>query len=100
MSCEMSSRCLQDVFARRLQDVFKTSSRRLGRRKNVTLKTCWRRLQDMGSILPIRTESSQIVMTVFWVDNFDVTVENDLGDGAVNRTHHMAFQEQVHHDKH
>ena len=29
--------------------VFKTSSRRLGRRKIVTLKTCWRRLQDMSS---------------------------------------------------
>ena len=28
------------------QDVFKTSSRRLGRRKIVMLKTCWRRLQD------------------------------------------------------
>ena len=39
-----------------LQDVFKTSSRRLcntslrrlGRRKIVTLKTCWTRLQDMS----------------------------------------------------
>ena len=58
--------CLQDVFSetifrlpRRLQDVLqgvfktpskrlcKTSSRRLGRRKIVALKTCWRRLQDM-----------------------------------------------------
>ena len=31
-----------------------------------------------SSILPIRPEDSQIVITVFWVDNFDVTVENDL----------------------
>ena len=30
-------------------DVFETSSRHLGRRKIVTLKTCWRRLQDMSS---------------------------------------------------
>ena len=30
------------------------------------------------SILTIRPEDSQIVITVFWVDNFDVTVENDL----------------------
>ena len=48
---DMSSRRLEDVFnvtifrlPRRLQDVlqevFKTSSRRLGRRKIVTLKTC------------------------------------------------------------
>ena len=40
----MSSRRL----ARCLQDVFKTFSRRLGGRKIVTLKTCWRRLQDMS----------------------------------------------------
>ena len=58
---DMSSRRLEDVFSvtifrlpRRLQDVLqevfktsskrlcKTSSRRLGRRKIVTLKTCWR----------------------------------------------------------
>ena len=64
---DMSSRHLQDVFSvtifrlpRRLQDVLqevfktsskrlcKTSSRRLGRRKIVTLKTCWRRFQDMS----------------------------------------------------
>ena len=45
---------LQDIFktsSKRLQDVlknvFKTSSRRIGRRKIVTLKTCWRRLQDI-----------------------------------------------------
>ena len=38
--------------SRRLQDVFKTaweiSARRLGRRKIITLKTCWRRLQDIS----------------------------------------------------
>ena len=61
---DMSSRRLQNVFSvtifclpRRLEEVFKTScemsSRRLQdvfpkiRRKIVTLKTCWRRLQDM-----------------------------------------------------
>ena len=39
---------LQEVFkasSRRLQNVF---ARRLGRRKIVTLKTCWRRLQDLS----------------------------------------------------
>ena len=56
---DMSWRRLEDVFsvtifclsrrlARGLQDVFKTSSKRLGRRKIVTLKMCWRRLQDMS----------------------------------------------------
>ena len=52
---DMSSRRLEDVFSvtifclpRLHQDVFKTSSRRLGRRKIITLKTCWRRLQDVS----------------------------------------------------
>ena len=56
---DMSSRRLQDVFSitifrlprhlqGALQYVFKTSSRRLGRHKIVTVKTCWRRLQDMS----------------------------------------------------
>ena len=51
--------CLEDAFKRCLQDVFKTSSRRLQRnnfsssktswkRKIVSLKTYWRRLQDMS----------------------------------------------------
>ena len=55
---DMSSRRLQDVFSvkifrlpRRLQDllqeVFKTSSRCLGRRKIIMLKTSWKRLQDV-----------------------------------------------------
>ena len=63
---DMSSRHLQDMSSRRLQrnnfsssktssrrlargleNVFKTSSGRLGRRKTVTLKTYWRRLQDV-----------------------------------------------------
>ena len=42
-----SWRCLQDVFARRLEDVLKTSLRRLGkmswRRLEEVLKTSWRR---------------------------------------------------------
>ena len=37
--------CLQDVLQLCLQDIFKTSSRRLGRQKNVTLKTSSRRPQ-------------------------------------------------------
>ena len=54
----MYSRHLQDFFrvttfrlprrfTRCLQDVFKMSWRYLGRRKIVTLKTCWRLLQDV-----------------------------------------------------
>ena len=48
---DMSSRLLQDMPSRRFEDVFSLTifrlPRRLGRRKIVTLKTCWRRLQDM-----------------------------------------------------
>ena len=51
------------------------------------------------SILPIRPEGSQIALTVFWVDNFDVAIEKTLGGGALNATHLMAFQEQAHHNK-
>ena len=40
----MSSRRLEDVFS---VTIFRLP-RRLGRRKIVTLKTCWRRLQDMS----------------------------------------------------
>ena len=43
---DMSSRRLQDMSSRRLQDVFSVTifrlPRRLGRRKIVTLKTCWK----------------------------------------------------------
>ena len=46
MSSRRLSRCLQDVFARRPAIM---SSRRLGRQKNVTLKTSWRLLQDVFS---------------------------------------------------
>ena len=52
---DMSSRRLEGVFSItifclpiRLENVFKTSSRRHGSRKIVTMKTCWRRLQDMS----------------------------------------------------
>ena len=43
----MFSGRLLDVFKTYLPDVFKTSSRRLGRRKIVTLKTCWKHYQDV-----------------------------------------------------
>ena len=41
----------------------------------------------------------QIALTVFWVYNLDVTVENTLGGGAINATYLMAFQEQAHYNK-
>ena len=50
------------------------------------------------SILPIIPKGSQVALTVFWVYNLDVTVENTLG-GAVDTTYLMAFQEQALHNK-
>ena len=53
---------LQDVLQLCLPDVFKTSSRRLGRQKNVTLKTSSRRLQDVFSTFsPRRMFAGQVV---------------------------------------
>lgn len=50
------------------------------------------------NILPIAPNGpAEVVLTVFWVDNFDVKVEKAEGGGAVNTTHLMAFQEQEHH---
>ena len=48
MSSRRLARCLQDVFAKPLQDIFKTSSRRRRRRKIIMLKTCWRHLQHVA----------------------------------------------------
>ena len=49
--CKTFWRCLEDVLARRLEDVFKTSSRRLedvfARLLEDVLKTSWRRLEDV-----------------------------------------------------
>jgi hypothetical protein len=36
---------------------------------------------------------SDIVLTYFWVDNFDMLVDKQSGGGSINTTHLMAFQE-------
>ena len=85
---DLSSRSLQDISSRRLQDVFKTPcevpSRRLGRRKIVTLKTYQRRLQDMSWR---RLEDQQmfvgLVMALLSC-NRSSTISRDIGD-RVNR---------------
>ena len=48
MSSRRLARCLQEVFEKPLQDIFKTSSRRRRRRKIIMLKTCWRHLQHVA----------------------------------------------------
>ena len=36
-----------------------------------------------------------VVVTVFWADNFDCIVETQAGGGAINSTHLVAFQEKT-----
>ena len=46
------------------------------------------------NVLPILPDGEEVVLTYFWLDNFDVKVEKQTGgSGAVNTTHLMAFQE-------
>ena len=47
---------------------------------------------DTALNLKPRTETD-VVLTYFWVDNFDILVERQSGGGSVNTTHLMAFQE-------
>ena len=46
------------------------------------------------SLLPIQpADIDSCVLTLFWVDNFDVKVETQTGATSVNTTHMVAFQE-------
>ena len=45
-------------------------------------------------MLPIQpVDIDSYVLTVFWVDSFDVKVETQTGATSVNTTHMVAFQE-------
>ena len=48
-----------------------------------------------GFSLPIQPKENEMVLTVFWADNFDIIVENATGGGSVHTTHLVAFQEQT-----
>ena len=51
-------------------------------------------LAETSGSLPLKPiTSSDVVLTYYWVDNFDVTVEKQAGGGAINTTHLVAFQE-------
>ena len=50
---------------------------------------------ESSSILPVTPETEQdTVLTFFWVDSFDINVDNQCGGGAINTTHLVAFQEK------
>ena len=72
---DMSSRRLQDMSSRRLQQnpfsSSKTTWKRLGRRKIVTLKTCWRRLQDMSwTRVEDVFKTNKCLLGMFYCDEF------------------------------
>ena len=70
------ARCLQDIFKMYLQDFFKTSSGRLGRRKTVTLKTYWRGFQDLPwRRLQDLLKTSKCLLGSFWISKI---IEKDL----------------------
>ena len=44
--------------------------------------------------LPVKPASNDVnVLTFFWADNFDMTVETQAGKGSIHSTHMVAFQE-------
>ena len=46
-----------------------------------------------GLSLPIKPKENEMVLTVFWAENFNKTVENATDSGSVHTTHLVAFQE-------
>ena len=43
--------------------------------------------------MPLQPKDHQPVYTHFWVDNFDIKVDKQVGGGSINTTHLMAFQD-------
>ena len=46
-------------------------------------------------ILPIQPKENEMVLTIFWADNFDKIVENETDGGSVHTTHIVAFKKQT-----
>ena len=52
-------------------------------------------LFQRSSALPlVPTEQSSFVLTLFWVDNFDIKVESLTGKNSINITHPVAYEEE------
>ena len=52
--------------------------------------------QENNWILPILpTADDDIIITYFWVDNFDKIIESMTGGGAVNSTHMIVFKKNL-----
>ena len=60
-----------------------------------TLAAKAQELSVNDTFLPLRPSSQdKYVLTVFWVDNFDVKVERQIGATSLHTTHMVAFQEK------
>ena len=52
-------------------------------------------LATESEALPLKPASgAETVLTYFWVDNFDMNLETENGEGALNSTHLVAFQDE------
>ena len=47
---------------------------------------------ETSSCLQLIPTTSKFLLTVFWVDNFDVKVERQSGKNSIHTTHLVAFQ--------
>lgn len=60
-----------------------------------TLAAKAQELSVNDTLLPLRPSSrDKYVLTVFWVDNFDVKMERQIGATSLHTTHMVAFQEK------
>lgn len=51
--------------------------------------------KESGSLPLISTDYNFPIPTVFWVDNFDIKIDRQVGSNCVNTTHLVAFQEET-----
>ena len=49
---------------------------------------------ESGALLLKPASGTETILTYFWVDNFDMNLETQTGEGALNSTHLVAFQEE------
>ena len=53
------------------------------------------KLSEMSTSVTLKPKmDNDVVLTNFWVDNFDINVDTPTAGGAINSTHLLAFQEE------
>ena len=51
--------------------------------------------KDSGLLPIMSSDADYPVLTVFWVDNFDIKIDRQVGSNCVNTTHLVAFQKET-----